>query len=180
MMPNDVGTPGFTIKYASLYLRQVVWPSMVKHRLALILPVVAILVLEQFFTIGINATYSLPQSLFIVLKYDKNLHRGDYASFVWNGGGPYVAGSSFLKIVKGMPGDRVTVSNRNFFINGEFVGHAKVFSKNGMPLEPGPTGIIPHNAFYMMAPHRDSLDSRYALTGWIARDRILGRAIPLF
>jgi conjugal transfer pilin signal peptidase TrbI len=30
------------------------------------------------------------------------------------------------------------------------------------------------------APHPDSLDSRYALTGWIAEDQIIGRAYALF
>jgi conjugal transfer pilin signal peptidase TrbI len=44
----------------------------------------------------------------------------------------------------------------------------------------GPTGVIPANHFYVYAPHKDSLDSRFALTGWIPLERVSGRAIPLF
>jgi conjugal transfer pilin signal peptidase TrbI len=57
---------------------------------------------------------------------------------------------------------------------------AKPRSQTGEPLVLGPTGVIPANHFYVYAPHKDSLDSRFALTGWIPLERVSGRAIPLF
>ena len=39
---------------------------------------------------------------------------------------------------------------------------------------------LPANYFYAYAPHKDSLDSRYAMMGLVSYDRIQGRAIPLF
>ena len=53
-------------------------------------------------------------------------------------------------------------------------------SRSGQPLAPGPTGTLPTGRFYVRAPHPDSLDSRYALLGWISESQIIGRAYVLF
>jgi conjugal transfer pilin signal peptidase TrbI len=79
-----------------------------------------------------------------------------------------------------MPGDVVTRIDRDFFINGSHVGRAKPFSRQDVPLEPGPTGTLPAGRYYVRAPHPDSLDSRYRLTGWISQSQIIGRAYALF
>jgi len=42
------------------------------------------------------------------------------------------------------------------------------------------TGVLNADEYYVQAPHLDSLDSRYRLTGWIAANRIIGRAYALF
>ena len=39
---------------------------------------------------------------------------------------------------------------------------------------------LPEDRFFVWTPHPDSLDSRYEVTGWIARDQVLGRARVLF
>jgi conjugal transfer pilin signal peptidase TrbI len=146
----------------------------------------AILVFDAFFKLGINASSSLPGHVYIVIKGDKNIHRGDYAAFTWNGGGPYPAGLTFLKVVRGMPGDRVFTRGREFFIQPsdsvlpQAVGIAKPKSLTGKPLEVGRTGVIPEGRYYVFAPSPDSLDSRYALTGWVRHEDIVGRAIFLF
>jgi len=49
-----------------------------------------------------------------------------------------------------------------------------------VPLEKGRVGVIPLGHVYVNADHQDSLDSRYALMGWVPNEIILGRAIPLF
>ena len=38
------------------------------------------------------------------------------------------------------------------------------------PLALGPTGVIPEGHYYVSGTHPDSLDSRYALAGWIPRE----------
>ena len=106
--------------------------------------------------------------------------RGEYIAFRWHGGGPYPAGVTFVKIVAGMSGDTVTRADRDYFVNGTHVGQAKAVSRQGVPLELGPTGILPAGRYYVRAPHPDSLDSRYQLTGWVSEDQIIGRAHALF
>jgi conjugal transfer pilin signal peptidase TrbI len=61
-----------------------------------------------------------------------------------------------------------------------FAGQAKTIARDGRPLLPGPTGVIPSGRFHVYAPHPDSLDSRYAITGWIRHDQIIGKAYALF
>ena len=41
-------------------------------------------------------------------------------------------------------------------------------------------GVIPAGHYYVYAPHKDSLDSRYALVGWISEEEIIGRTFSLF
>ena len=38
----------------------------------------------------------------------------------------------------------------------------------------------PAGRYYVRAPHPDSLDSRYRLTGWVSEEQIIGRAYALF
>ena len=131
------------------------------------------------YVIGVNVTASLPYRLFIIDKGD-HPERNQYVAFRWPGGGPYAAGATFVKQIIGIPGDVITRVNRSFFVNGRPVGLAKPMSRSGQPLAPGPTGTLPTGRFYVRAPHPDSLDSRYALLGWISESQIIGRAYVLF
>jgi len=131
------------------------------------------------YTLGLNATDSLPQRLFLIER-GVQPHRGDYVAFRWQGGGPYPAGTTFVKIVAGVPGDVVTRVDGVYFVNGQPMGRAKSVSRQGLPLQPGPTGTVPAGFYYVRAPHPDSLDSRYALTGWVSKSQMIGRAHALF
>jgi conjugal transfer pilin signal peptidase TrbI len=146
--------------------------------------VAAIIVFNMFFTLGFNVTKSLPGYVYLIKKWDRTATWNDTVPFRWHGGGtydPYPAGLTFMKVVCGMPGDVVSTKGREFFINGESVGVAKEFSSVGHHrLEMGKTGVIPPGMFYACAPNPDSLDSRYALTGWIPLSAVEGKAIRLF
>jgi conjugal transfer pilin signal peptidase TrbI len=131
------------------------------------------------YTLGLNVTESLPGRLYLIDRGEKS-KRGDYVAFRWNGGGPYPAGSTFIKVLAGVPGDEVTHLDGDYYINCYPVGRAKRLSRQGIELEPGPTGTLPQGAYYVRAPHPDSLDSRYALTGWVTQAQIIGRAQVLF
>ena len=144
------------------------------------LVVVAIMCFHTFFKLGVNLTQSLPNKLFIVTKFDQVVHRGNYVSFRWHGAKPYPKGIEFVKIVRGVAGDVVTFQGRNVYVNGEFVATAKEFSKQYEPLALGPSGVIPPGKVFVYATHPDSLDSRYALTGWIDASAVLGRAYVVF
>lgn len=140
----------------------------------------AIAIFNSYFAIGVNATPSLAYTLCIIAKGDLAVRRGDLVAFRWHGGGPYPAGVVFTKIVRGLPGDEVTRESRAYFVNGLAVGWAKSFTANRTPLAPGPIGVIPEGHYYVSGTHPDSLDSRYALAGWIPRSALIGRAYVVF
>lgn len=147
--------------------------------LSLLVLILAALLFRTYFTFGLNASPSLPHTLYLIHK-SATVERGQYVAFRWLGGGPYPAGVTFVKIMAGMPGDTVTEIDRQFFVNGIAVGTAKRLSRKNAPLEVGPTGVIPSAHYYVKATHPDSLDSRYRLTGWISQTQIIGRAYALF
>jgi len=150
-----------------------------RRAIAYLLLMVAAVTFQAHFALGLNASLSLPHRFFLIHK-GESPQRGGYVAFRWHGGGPYPAGVTFVKVIAGMAGDVVTREDRDYFVNGSFVGKAKTVSRQGVPLEPGPTGVVPAGRYYVQATHPDSLDSRYQLTGWISETQIIGRAYALF
>ncbi len=134
---------------------------------------------QRSYTFGLNLTPSLPGTVFLIHKGEP-VSRGDLVAFRWAGGGPYPAGATFVKRLVGLPGDTVDRIGRAVFVNASPYGVLKQKSRSGKPLAPGPTGTLPADRFHVYAPHPDSLDSRYALTGWISRAQIIGKAHALF
>ena len=141
--------------------------------------VAAAMLFKAHFRFGINSTNSLPVRVFLIQKGAPPA-RGQYVAFRWPGGGPYPAGTTFVKILAGVPGDSVSRRERDFFVNGGFLGTAKTHSRAGTPLEPAPAGVVPAGRYFVHAAHPDSLDSRYQPPGLIARGEIIGRAYALF
>lgn len=134
---------------------------------------------HSHYALGLNATHSLPGTLYLIER-GALPQRDEHVAFRWAGGGPYPAGVTFIKVLAGQPGDTVTRDGATFVVAGTALGQAKPTSRRGEPLEPGPTGTLPEGHYFVFAPHPDSLDSRYALTGWIAREQIIGRARAIF
>ncbi len=154
--------------------------ALYRHRVRWFLGIASLLVTAHFFTLGLNVGESLPGTVYLIHKTDRDVRTGDVVAFRWHGGGPYDAGLTFTKIVAGVAGDTVRFVGRDVYINDVYLASAKPFSRNGTPLVLGPTGVIPPNRFYVYAPHPDSLDSRYAITGWIDTAEVIGRAQRLF
>ena len=129
---------------------------------------------------ALNETESLPNWAFMVDKTDRTPIRGDYFVFVPPANPYYPSGMRFTKKVVGVPGDVVTVTlGRDFFINGQFVGHAKERSKRGDIAVMSAPGVIPAGHYFMVTPHPDSLDSRYKMIGLIDQSRLVGKASPV-
>lgn len=132
------------------------------------------------FKVGFNATESLPEKMYLISKWEKSVVKGQYIAFKWHGGGPYGKGWEFIKIVRGVPGDVVRFEGQKVFINDQFVAEAKTHSKHGQPLQRGPEGVIPPGKFFVFTPHKDSLDSRYGMAGWIDESAIVGKAYGIY
>jgi len=140
-------------------------------------------ILGRYFLVSINLSDSLPGRLYLIQR-GAIPSLNDFAAFQYLGGGPYKSGTRFLKLVKGVSGSQVTAVKHDtgfsdFYVDGSFVGRAKPLSHSGFPLVPGPTGTIPPHHYFMSAPNPDSLDSRYALVGWVDEQSIIGRAIEI-
>lgn len=156
-----------------------VWRIVRRNPLLWVLAVFLPPVVTHYYSLAYNNTESLPQAFFLIEKRAE-VGRGDYAAYVMRGETPYGRNRQFVKIVAGIPGDFVTVIGRDYFINGMYVGTAKEYSLTGKPLEIADTGVIGEGRYYVMAPHKDSLDSRYAMAGWIGDGDMLGRAYALY
>lgn len=164
----------------SLDLLQAVSASVYRRRWFWIAGLLALFWFVNHYKLGINASRSLPEHVYLIDKKDHALGRGEYVSFRWHGGGPYQQGVSFTKIVAGLPGDVVTIVDRRIYINGEYLSTAKERATTGQLLHIGPAGVIPPSHYYVHATNPDSLDSRYAITGWISAQQVTGKARPLF
>lgn len=140
--------------------------------------------LTSRYQLALNVTHSLPQTLFLIEKKNHSVTRGDYMAFRWIKGGPIPNGIVVIKEVVGVAGDSVHHRQKKdglwVEINGKAISLIKPFARNGAVLVPGNTGEIPEKHYFVHAPHPDSLDSRYALTGFVNHAQIVGRAIPLF
>ena len=163
-----------------------VWSAIRRHPVAwgaFALVACAGFVFSHYYWLRFTLTESMPWHLVLVEKAPPppgSLKRGDLVAWRWPGGLIYPEGAVFLKVVKGLPGDRVSVSGRDFYVNGEYVGRAKLLSRYDHTLEASRPGVVPAGHYYLYAPHRDSLDSRYAATGYVVHERILGRAYGVF
>lgn len=129
--------------------------------------------------LSINTTDSLPNWAYLVDRYERQPARGELVAFVAPQNRWYAQGVVFAKIVAGIPGDRVERHGADFYVAGRFVGAAKPLAKDGQPTTPGPEGIIPAGRYFVVTPHPDSLDSRYAEVGWIKQSAIIGKAVPV-
>lgn len=161
-----------------------------------LLPVVVVGVLQLFVRLDVNYTDSLPDHAFLTVKgWKTGLKHGDYVAFEFpteNPISPFRKGAHMVKLVGGVPGDTVVMDESGNFrvlraedseamraLGGSVLATAKTHTKSGRPIKPGPVGVIPEGRYFVFAPHKDSLDSRYEITGWISEENILGRTFPI-
>jgi conjugal transfer pilin signal peptidase TrbI len=152
-------------------------------------------------------TDSVHTSMALVLKTEPPA-RGDLAAFAYAGGtlpnyylgtpftrglmalgfkpqldGPQ-PGDGFMKYLSGLPGDRIVVEGRQVFLvtpSGRYaMGEAKTHTRHGVPLQPIQAQTIPPGFVYVWAPHRDALDSRYAVMGLVPVSSLAGKGVALW
>ena len=132
----------------------------------------------------VNWTPSLPYHVALMQFHQQPIRRGDLIVFAFAGDGardyPGLAGQPFFKIVRGLPGDTITVVGREVRINGEPVGIAKTHAFDRKPLEPIASGVIPPGRFYVQGLSPDSFDSRYRQSGLVRAEQVIGVVDPIF
>ncbi len=146
-------------------------------------------------------TQSVDAHLVLVIK-GAMPQRGDFVAFRYSGQsfGTHHKGDGILKVVAGLPGDRIDRVGRDFYVGGRFLGHAK--ESTGMatpswfyqkqiewgwapkpadrPLQATAPCVIPNGFIYAQGTDRDALDSRYAEMGLVPMASFIGRAVKLF
>ena len=131
-----------------------------------------------------NKTTSVPYTLAYVRYGQHEFARGDFVIYAFDGDAqrfyPGLHNQPFFKIIRGVPGDRVTVQGREVFINGESVGVAASYGPKRVPLDPIDAGVIPAGFFYVQGTSRDSFDSRYKLSGLVRSGQVLAGVVPIF
>jgi len=167
------------------------WATWLRIGWVALLTGLLIAVWSVHYTLALNATPSLPHTLYVVKKGVWPTQVGDLVAYRSKGHGPLPAGITLVKRVVGMPGDEVL--KMTDVLNGAFdhvvmaeVGHGKQqvtiqrvkpLSRDFKPLQGGPVGIIPDMHFHVSGEHVDSFDSRYALMGWVRADQVIGKAV---
>lgn len=141
---------------------------------------IALVLFTSRYQVALNMTESLPGTVFLIDKKDREVSRGRYVAFTWQGAAPIPDGITVIKRVAGIEDDTVSVVNRTVLINGQKVGVAKTHSRTGDPLVAISDAIIPFGYFYASADHPDSFDSRYDKPGLISTSAVKGRAILLW
>lgn len=126
----------------------------------------------------INQTQSLPNWIFIV---DKGVApaRGDMVAFTPGPNPYYPERLPFVKIVRGLPGDQVSIEGVEIAVNGERLGAIKSLTGANPNVTAIDPGTIPSGAYFVWSPSPDSFDSRYKEIGYVETRRIIGRARPL-
>lgn len=165
-----------------------VWRSWYVYLVLLVIWCVAVIRLlvdpTPWLPILFNVTPSLPYRLVMVDYSTKELARGDYVVYAFEGAAvqhfPGLRRQPLFKQIAGVAGDVVSVAERHVYINGRDVGYAKTHSVTRLPLAPIDPVVIPRDHFYVAGQSPDSFDSRYAISGLVARHQILGRVKPLW
>jgi signal peptidase I len=154
--------------------------------------------------IGDKLSYAPPGSLSRFLLPYTDVKRGDIIVFKF----PPDPRQNYVKRVMGVPGDRIRISNKQFFLNGKAINepykqHVENFAipyRDAFPDGPSqvPTEymdrvtemlthvdntsgelIVPEGQYFAMGDNRDnSLDSRY--WGWVPRENIIGKPTVIF
>ena len=132
----------------------------------------------------VNWTPSVPYSIVYVDYFDRTLSRGDLVVYSFEGQAaerdyPGLQHQPFFKRVVGLPGDAVTVRDREVFVNGRPVGRAKTHTFDRRPLEPIESIVIPPGFLYVQGTSADSFDSRYRSSGLVRHTDVKAKVRPL-
>lgn len=122
-----------------------------------------------------------PYRVWIIDKYETEPARGAIFAFKSRGLGPlFEDGTTIVKVLDGLPGDRVAVTEESTRINDQVIATGlQVARQYGFdPQRYVRQGVIEPDRYWFFGRTADSFDSRY--WGSVASHQIIGRAYPLW
>lgn len=98
--------------------------------------------------------------------------RGDIVIFKY----PDDETASYVKRVIGLPGDVIEIKDGHVTVNGEVL--EEDYIKEDMITDKDQVYVVPEDCYFMMGDNRNnSLDSRYWVNKYVAKDKILAKVI---
>jgi conjugal transfer pilin signal peptidase TrbI len=132
--------------------------------------------IEPKFGLRVNASDSLPYSLFIGVKADpKNIKRSTIVSFSHS----QVEGI-LAKRVSGLSGDTIRIEDDEVYVGDLCIGEVYRITPSGRILSPIQEQTIPEGYVFVSGQHSQSYDSRYAEFGLIKLEDIKDVLWPIF
>ncbi len=130
----------------------------------------------------ISTGASIPYNLFFVVDIEPTL--SSYV-IIQKKDNQYTKNKLITKQIKCMPKNVLTIRDREYLCNNEFLGIAKTHSLEGDPLKnwnPCNTSyckiIIPEDMYFVMGNSKDSYDSRYF--GLVSKKEVVRVVKPIF
>jgi conjugative transfer signal peptidase TraF len=124
--------------------------------------------------VAIQVTGSLARGIYIESEINGRLKPGDIVSVSFSSESiaerPNVyppptdlRWRSFIKVIAGVPGDRIDITEDKLFINGVYAGPIHSQDSKGRPLSRAMTGRyhLQKDWYFVTTPHPRSYDSRY-------------------
>lgn len=127
----------------------------------------------------INISPSMPWNVARV-EYGTLPRLGDMMLYEYRGPMTGLPSRTFFKEVVGFPGDTIRVEGRAVWVGDVFMGLAMSRTRDGRPLTPIASGVIPDGYLYAKGEHPASFDSRYRESGLVPLDAVIGVATPVF
>lgn len=144
--------------------------------IAILFIAVNFLPIDPPFGFRINQSNSLPYRLFWSAKgKPDHLERGTIVAFTHP-----LSKAVLAKEIGGLPGDTITISHNQVYINHEVIGEIKLESPSGIKLSPIQEGSIDNQYFFARGRHEHSFDSRYAEFGLVNIENIKETLWPIF
>ena len=131
---------------------------------------------------SVTTTPSLKHRVFFLKKTSdgSEIKKGNYVLF--NMSTSYINNGKRFNAIKGVScvsGEYLTVKDKAYFCDGQFIGHAKDRSLRGEPVNNFLfNGQIPEGMIFLTGDHKDSYDSKYF--GFFRRKDVKAIACPIF
>jgi conjugal transfer pilin signal peptidase TrbI len=157
---------------------------LIRFAVAVVLVVSGFYLFNHEYGLAVNESDSLPGSLFLIKKHSFPEEKGQYIAFKYIKHDEGFAPNEMplLKIVTGIEGSVVEKIGNDFYVDGNHVGFAKLYTQKGLPINSLPIEkmTIPANKYWATGTHVDSFDSRYNDIGLIDKAQVIGKAWLLF
>ena len=143
--------------------------------------VAAFAILWVYSRITIVESWSLPYTIYwLDVHPDRNtIRKGTYVRFKLHYYLYHEKNNDAIKRVACIPGEKLVVDkDKNYYCGEKWLGKAKDYTLKGEKLNNFVfNGVIPENMFFVVADHKDSLDSRYI--GFVPREQVQQIAHPI-